>query len=132
MTIDQILLFAALCVLLASAETLHGICRMAVLVPRVGKRIAVRISLVTGSLLAFAVCYYMVPRFGLQAPEALLVLGLGLALWMALFDMFIGRVIMHFKWRKIMQEFNPLAGNFLIVALILLISYPALVMAIRR
>lgn len=46
----------SLCVLLAGAETLHGIARTVLLAPAVGKALAVKLSAVTGTLLAFGVC----------------------------------------------------------------------------
>jgi hypothetical protein len=56
----------ALCVVLAGTETLHGIARTVLLVPRVGKDRALRLSIVSGSMLAFAACYLLV--LGLALP----------------------------------------------------------------
>lgn len=60
----------SLCVVLAGAETLHGIARTIVLVPRIGKAPAIKLSALTGSLIAFATCWFLVPPIGLagQAP----------------------------------------------------------------
>ena len=51
----DLLRLASLCVLLAGAETLHGIARTVLLAPRVGKALAVKLSIVSGSLIAKAV-----------------------------------------------------------------------------
>lgn len=48
--LHDLALILLLCALLASAETLQGIVRAAVLVPRLGKKTALKISAITGSL----------------------------------------------------------------------------------
>jgi hypothetical protein len=48
----DLLRLASLCLLLASAETLHGIARNVWLAPRVGKALATKLRVVSGSLLA--------------------------------------------------------------------------------
>lgn len=124
---DTLIRIIALCFVLAGAETLHGIARAALLVPRVGKRKALKISIVTGSLLAFAVCFFLVPDIAVRSNTGLIALGLGLALFMASFDILLGRLLMKKSWRKIANDFNPATGNYLIFGLLLLISYPWLV-----
>lgn len=118
----------ALCLLLACAETLHGIARAALLVPRIGKKKALKVSIVTGSLLAFGVCYWYVPTLGITGTAGLLGLGLVLALFMAGFDAALGRFLLHLPWQKITQDFNPASGNYLLYGLVLLWAYPWLIM----
>lgn len=124
---DTLIRIIALCIVLAGTETLHGIARAALLVPRVGKRKALKISIVTGSLLAFAVCFFLVPDIAIQSNTGLIALGFGLALFMASFDILLGKLLMKKSWRKIANDFNPATGNYLIFGLLLLISYPWLV-----
>ena len=120
-------LILLLCVLLASAETLQGIVRAAVLVPRLGKKTALKISAITGSLLAFLLCAWMIPKTSLNSAAGLLLAGVILAAFMALFDVLIGRRVMKLSWEKIGRDFNPANGNYLSIALLLLITYPWLV-----
>lgn len=115
---------AALCVVLAGAETLHGIARTVWLSPRLGKARAIRWSVVSGTLLATAVCALLVPPIGLQGFAQHLALGVGLAVFMAGFDIFIGRVVMRLKWPRILQDFNPASGNYLSIGLALLVWVP--------
>lgn len=61
MSADQAWRIAALCLLLASAETLHGIARTVLVAPRIGKDMAIKLSVVSGSLLALAICGWWVP-----------------------------------------------------------------------
>jgi hypothetical protein len=78
-------------VVLAGVETLHGIARTIWLAPALGKARALKLSIVSGSVLAFGVCLLLVPGIGLRGPGAHLGLGLGLAGFMALFDLALGR-----------------------------------------
>jgi len=118
----------SLCLLLACTETLHGIVRAALLVPRIGKKPALKVSIVTGSLLAFGVCYWYVPTLGINSTAGLLGLGFLLALFMASFDAALGRMLLHLPWKKIARDFNPASGNYLLFGLLLLAAYPWLIM----
>ncbi len=129
--IELALRIACLCLALAGTETLHGIARMRLLVPRIGKRKAQRISIVTGSLLAFAVCSLAVPPLGLSSRSSLLALGTGLAAFMASFDIFIGRLVARNTWKAVLGDFDPRGGNLISIGLGFLVLCPLLVMAIR-
>lgn len=131
MTTDTIIRALALCVVLAGTETLHGIARTVLLAPRVGKELAIKLSIVSGSLLAFVVCYLLVPGVGLTTFGEHLVLGLCLAGFMAGFDLTMGMLLLRRSWRKALQDFNPATGNLLIFGLALLIFFPALVAYLR-
>lgn len=125
--LHDLALILLLCVLLASAETLQGIVRAAMLVPRLGKKTALKISAITGSLLALLLCAWVIPKTSLNSAADLLLAGVILAAFMALFDVLIGRWVMKLNWEKIGRDFNPANGNYLSIALLLLITYPWLV-----
>lgn len=131
MNTDLLLRVLSLCVLLASAETLHGIFRAAVIVPRIGKKRALKISIVTGSLLAFAVCWFVVPGMGIRGTGPLLGLGVTIALFMASFDVMLGKLVLKRPWRKAFIDFDPWTGNYLLFGVLLLITFPWVVMALR-
>ena len=120
----------SLCLALASAEMLHGIARVRFVIPLLGKRRAQQVSIVTGTLLAFAVCYFMVPALGVSRPGPLLGLGLFLSAFMASFDAGVGRIVMRRKWSVIAEDFDPRKGNYLLFGLICLVVIPYAVMAI--
>lgn len=128
---ELILRVVCLCLALAGVETLHGIARMRFLVPRIGRLKAQRISIVTGSLLALAVCVLGVPSLGLHTPASLLALGMGLSAFMACFDLCIGRYAARLPWKRVLADFNPWHGNLLSLGLLLLVFFPLLVMSIR-
>jgi hypothetical protein len=129
-TVDPVRILA-LCVVLAGAEMLHGIARTVLLAPRIGKALAIKLSVVSGSLLAFFVCYLLVPRIGLTGVNQHLYLGLGLAGFMAAFDVAVGRLVMRLKWPRIWYDFNPASGNYLSFGLVALVFIPALVWWLR-
>ncbi len=127
MSTDALLRVAALCVVLASAETLHGIARTTLVVPRIGKERAIKLSALTGSLLALGICYVLVPGIGLQSAQSHLFLGLTLAAFMASFDVAVGRWLMRKSWAKIWPDFNPSTGNYLLYGLLVLSLIPLIV-----
>lgn len=132
MLTDVALKVSALCVVLAGVETLHGIARTILVVPRIGKERALKLSALTGSLLAFGVCLVLVPPIGLRGNQSHLLLGLLIAVFMAGFDLFIGRFLMRKPWSKLWRDFDPHTGNFLIYGLMFLLLVPLLVSWLRN
>ncbi len=127
MTSEALLRIAALCVLLASAETLHGIARTTLAVPRLGKDRATKWSALTGTVLAAALCAWWVPGVGLTGSAAHLLLGLVLAAFMAAFDIALGLGLLRKPWARVLQDFNPATGNYLLYGLMALSLLPWLV-----
>lgn len=124
---DLALRIAALALGLAAAETLHGIARMTLLVPKVGLRRAQRLGIVTGSLLAVGICRLGVPPLGLRSPGSLLALGLGLSAFMAAFDLALARWVARRPWPRVWEDFDPRKGNLLVLGLLVLTLAPWLV-----
>jgi hypothetical protein len=125
-----ILNIIALGVTLAGVETLHGILRNALVAPKIGTKRAKKLSLISGTILLFLVCYLWVPRLGLVSPGSLLALGFLLAIFMALFDMLLGRYVIKLRWRVILKDFDPRQGNYLIFGLLVLVFIPLVVMVL--
>jgi hypothetical protein len=132
MDFDTLLRIAALCVVLAGSETLHGIARTTLIIPRIGKARAIKLSAVTGTLLALAICWLLVPGINLQSSSAHLMLGVVLASFMASFDIALGRWLMRKSWVKIWPDFDPRTGNFLLFGLLALCFIPLLVWYANR
>lgn len=131
MTVNLALRILALCVLLAAAETLHGIFRAAVLVPRIGKKPALKVAIVTGSLLAFGLCWWRVPALGVTATWPLLGVGGVLAAFMAAFDILLGHWLLKRPWSRAFEDFNPASGNYLLFGILLLAVFPLVVMRLQ-
>lgn len=128
---EEIVRVVSLCVVLAGAETLHGIARATILVPRIGKKRALKLSIVTGSILAFGVCYVLVPGIGLNGATELFGVGLVLALFMASFDITLAKALLKLPWGKVFRDFDPRTGNYLSIGLLLLVCFPYLAMRLR-
>ena len=121
----------SICLMLASVETLHGIARTIFVVPRIGNKRAKQYSVISGTLLAFAVCYIMVPWLDINVDYQLILIGLVLAVFMASFDIILARFVVKMKWKSIINDFNPAKGNYLIFGMISLIMIPYAVMKLR-
>jgi hypothetical protein len=117
---------------LAGAETLHGIARTTLVIPRIGKERAIKLSALTGTLLALAMCWLLVPGINLQSAGAHLFLGIWLAGFMASFDIAVGKWLMRKPWAKIWPDFNPKTGNYLLYGLLALCFIPLLVWYANR
>jgi len=128
---DAVIRIAALCVVLAGAEMLHGIVRTVVVTPRIGKARALPLSALSGTLLAFAICWFLVPPIGLSGAPAHLGLGLLLAIFMAGFDIAVGRWLMKKSWSRIRPDFDPSTGNLLSLGLLALCLVPLAVWWLR-
>lgn len=120
-----------LAVALAGTETLHGILRTLLLNPRLGMAWAKRVSVFTGSALALLVCWLMVSWLELAETAALLWVGCLLALFMATFDVVLGRLVVHLPWRVVLADFDLRRGNLLVLGLVFLVICPWLAMWLR-
>jgi len=78
-----------LCLMLAGVETLHGVARTVFVVPKIGNKRARQYSVISGTLLAFAVCFVMVPWLDVHEGYSLIFIGLILTVFMALFDIIL-------------------------------------------
>jgi hypothetical protein len=126
-TAETLVRVVSLCVVLAGAETLHGIARTVLVVPRLGKERALKLSALTGSVLAFLICLWLVPSMGLRGVTPHFLLGLTLGAFMAAFDLAIGRFVMRKPWAKLWPDFDPRTGNYLLFGLAALLVIPLLV-----
>ena len=122
----------ALALLLVGAETLHGMARLRWLVPRLGGRRAQRVSILSGSLLAFLLVVLALPSLPLRSSTGLLLLGIALAAFMAAYDAALGRWAFHRSWRAVFQDFNPARGNLLVLGMIVLSLSPLLARALSQ
>ena len=118
-------------VLIAVAETAHGILRVKVLNPRFGDRRARRFSVLTGTALILLIGWFVVPWVGPSSPEECLAVG---ALWLALmaaFDVGIGRFCFHLSWRRIAEDFDIRKGGLLGYGMAALFFTPLLIAGLR-
>jgi hypothetical protein len=117
--------------LIAAAETVHGILRVAFLQPRLGDLPARQAALVTGALIIVAIATLTIRWIGAVGVRQQMALG---ALWLALmvaFDIAVGRFVFGYSWGRIAADFNPVAGGYLGVAMLVLLVAPWLAAGLR-
>jgi hypothetical protein len=117
--------------LIAAAETVHGILRVAFLQPRLGDQPARQLALFSGALIIVAIATLTVRWIGATGARRQFALG---ALWMALmvaFDVALGRFAFGYAWARIGEDFNPAAGGWLGVAMLVLLVAPWLAARLR-
>jgi hypothetical protein len=120
------MLFRALivCLLIALAETIHGILRVRLLNRRVGDHRARQISVGTASLIILAIAWFTVPWIApASRGDALAVGGLWLAVMLA-FEISLGRFVFHSTWARIFSDFDLRRGGLLGFGMLVLTFAP--------
>lgn len=112
-------------------ETIHGVLRGLVLVPRLGEDMASRIGWPTGLIIVLGVSYLTIRWIGLRDTSNLIRLG---ALWAALtfvFELVIG-MLRGLDAAQLWAEINPLAGGLLIYSVIVMFIAPLAAHHLRK
>jgi len=118
--------------LIAVAETVHGILRVLFLQPHLGDLPARQLALVTGMLIIIVIATLTIRWIGAVGVHRQLALG---AMWLALmavFDVSLGRFVFGYSWPRIAEDFDPAAGGYLGIAMLVLLVAPWLAARLRR
>jgi len=111
-------------------ETIHGILRSILLVPRVGREMSNLIGWPIAAVIVFGVTYLTSHWVGLKSTRALLSLG---ALWAILtlcFEISIG-LLQGMSPTLILNDINPLSGGLVIYSLLVAFLSPYLAAKLR-
>jgi hypothetical protein len=114
-----------------AAETVHGIARVVWLAPAIGDFHARQASVLTASVVIFAVVLATIQWIDAGSERTLLNIG---AAWMALtvaFELMLGRA-MGLSWTRIMEDYNLIQGGLMPLGLLFLSFAPWLAMRVRR
>ena len=117
--------------LIAVAEVLHGVLRVALLNRRVGDRRARQIGVFSGSVIILVIAWLFVPWIGAARADSLLGIG---ALWLVLmlaFDVAFGRWVFRASWSRITAEFDPRQGGLLALGMFGLFLSPWIAAKLR-
>jgi len=112
-------------------ESLHGTVRELFIAPQIGDLRARQAGVVVGSALIFAVAWLTSHWLGARTRRAQLLVG---ASWVALtlvFEIALGRAI-GAGWERILADYNPLQGGFMMAGLAFMLVSPALAATLRR
>lgn len=113
------------------AESVHGTFRRLLLEPRIGDLPARQISVVTGSVIIFIIALLCIRWIGARTFAEQFKLGLLWAVLMFAFEIGIG-FMLGYGWERILSDFNPAKGGFLLVGFLFMAVSPMLAVRIRK
>lgn len=119
-------------VVIALAETLHGILRVLFLTPRVGDRRARQIGVLSGSVIILSIGWWTVP-FWVEPRSMADSCAVG-AVWVTLmlaFELGLGRFVLGFSWQRLTADYNLLQGGFLGLGMMVLFLTPLIIAKLR-
>jgi len=111
---------------IAMAETIHGILRIHLLNRRVGDHRARQIGVGTASLIILFIAWLTVPWIAPASRGDALAVG---AFWlgaMLTFELILGRLVFHATWDRIAADFDPRRGGLLGFGMLVLFFAPLL------
>ncbi len=117
--------------LLGLTEVLLGILRLRLLNRHVGDHRARQIGIGVSCLFIFSIAYILLPWSGANTVSDLLTLGLIWGCLMLAFDLAVGRMLFHFSWKRIRNDFDIRRGNLLGIGMGFVFVAPLLAGAIH-
>lgn len=117
--------------LIAVAETLHGILRVKFLNPRVGDRRARQVGVLTGTIIILLIGWLAVPWINPKTWQESFSVGL---IWlgaMLTFDVSFGRLYLRLPWKRIWSDFDMSQGGLLGFGMVALAVTPWVVGRLR-
>jgi len=117
--------------LIAAAETIHGILRIRYLNRPLGDRHARQVGVFTGSIILTVIAWLGIPWIGVSTLSDCVVIGLLWLVLMLTFDIGLGRLYFRFSWKRIVKDFDPRKGGFLGFGMVVLFFAPIIVARLR-
>jgi hypothetical protein len=121
---------ALIWMLIILAETLHGLLREIFIAPQLGDLRARQLGVVTGCALIFLIAWATAGWMGARSRHAQLKAG---AMWILLtvgFEFVLGRA-MGLGWDRILADYNPARGGFMILGMVFMFFAPLLAARLR-
>jgi hypothetical protein len=112
------------------AETVHGIARELFIAPAIGDLRARQIGVFVASLIVLAIAWASARWMGANTRRAQIIVGI---LWVALtivFEFSLGRAI-GASWNRILSDYNPLRGGWMLLGLLVMMFAPMLGAGLR-
>jgi hypothetical protein len=117
--------------LIILAETAHGMVREIFMAPAIGDLRARQLGVLVGSVIILLIAWLTARWLGARDRRAQLIVG---ALWVGLtllFEILLGRAI-GTNWDRILSDYNPVRGGFMIAGLAVMLFAPLLAMKLRN
>jgi hypothetical protein len=116
--------------LIIFVETLHGIAREIFIAPVLGDLKSRQSGVAVGCLLIFAIAWLTTRWMGARTRRAQLMVGGYWVLLTLAFEILLGRA-MGLGWDRILADYDPARGGFMILGMIFLFLAPALAARLR-
>ena len=116
------LLNRAFCVwlLMMLAETVHGVLRSILLVPMIGDFPARQIGVAIGSVIIIAMAFVFSNWLKVESIVGQISIGLFWVIMTVLFEFVLGRIVLHLPWERIIDDYDPSRGGFMIFGLLVM------------
>lgn len=112
-------------VLIAAAETVHGVARGLFLAPRVGDLASRQIGVLTGSALILVIAWLLGRWIGATSRAQLLAVGTVWLVLMVAFEVGLGRAL-GLPWDRIASDYDPRQGGMMALGMAVLFLAPLL------
>jgi len=120
----------AVWLLMMLIESVHGVLRAMLLVPRVGDLPARQIGVFTGSLLILAVTYLSLGWLRLDWPRLRFVAGIVWVLLTLAFEVVFGRFVLGYPWSRLAADYNLARGGLMGLGLLVMLFAPSIAYAV--
>lgn len=117
-------------VLIALAETIHGTLRTLFLLPAVGDLASRQIGVLTGSIMILLITNATIGWIGAKETGSLLAVGGFWLILMLSFEVAVGRAL-GFSWERIISDYVPWRGGFMIAGMTILALSPLITARLR-
>ena len=121
----------AIWILIAVAETLHGVARTLLLMPILGDRPSRQLGVFVGSIMILGIAWLFVNWIRATTRPQLLAVGLLWLVLMLAFEIELGWAL-GFSWERILSDYNPAQGGLMIIGMGVLLLAPLLAAEARR
>jgi hypothetical protein len=115
----------AIWILIALAETLHGVARTLVVAPILGDRPSRQLGVFVGSMLILGIAWLSVTWIRATTRPQLLAVGLVWVVLMLAFEVGLGRAV-GASWERILSDYDPRQGGLMILGMGVLVLAPLL------
>ena len=115
----------AIWILIAVAETLHGVARTLVVVPILGDRPSRQLGVFVGSAMILGMAWLFVTWIRAMTRPQLLAVGLLWLVLMLAFEIGLGRAVGS-SWERILSDYDPRQGGLMIMGMGVLLLAPLL------
>ena len=117
--------------LIILVETLHGLAREIFIAPALGDLRARQVGVLSGCVLIVSIAWLTARWMGARSRRAQLLVG---GYWVALtlaFEFALGRAL-GASWERILEDYNPARGGFMMPGMAFLFRAPMLAARLRR